>query len=198
MTTDQGTGEVPPGAAPSAVPERSYLGPRVVGGVLLAAGLFLLYEAATAAGDDGFTPEGPWWAPLAVATGWTILAAIYLVRVIVVPARDYPPDLDAEGGLDAEAGVDRGAGVEGEAGAPGHAHWVTPALILGLLVLYALLYQPLGFVLATFAFFVGAARVLGSHHLVRDVLAGAGLALVAYLAFTRLLDVNLPAGVLPL
>jgi putative tricarboxylic transport membrane protein len=163
----------------------------VVGGVLLAAGLFLLYEAATAAGDDGFAPEGPWWAPLAVAAGWTILAAIYLVRVIVVPARDYPPDLDTDVGLD----------VDGEAGAaqaPGHAHWITPGLILGLLVLYALLYQPLGFVLATFAFFVGAARVLGSHHLVRDVLAGAGLALVAYLAFTRLLDVNLPAGVLPL
>jgi len=185
----------PPGAAPRAVPERSYLGPRVVGGVLLAAGLFLLYEAATAAGDDGFAPEGPWWAPLAVAAGWTILAAIYLVRVIVVPARDYPPDLDAEVGLDVEAGVE---GEAGAAPAPRHAHWVTPGLILGLLVLYALLYQPLGFVLATFGFFVGAARVLGSHHLVRDVLAGAGLALAAYLAFTRLLDVNLPAGVLPL
>ncbi|HEU4425095.1 MAG TPA: tripartite tricarboxylate transporter TctB family protein [Pilimelia sp.] len=192
MTTDQGAGEVPPGTAPGAVPEPSYLGPRVVGGVLLASGLFLLYEAVTAAGDDGFALDGPWWAPLAVTAGWTILAAIYLVRVIVVPARDYPPDLDPDVGVDGEAGV------EGEAGAPGHAHWRTPGLVLGLLVLYALLYDPLGFVLATVAFFVGAARVLGSHHLVRDVLAGAGLALAAYLAFTRLLDVNLPAGVLPL
>lgn len=191
MTTDQGTGEVPSGAAPRAVPARSYLGPRVVGGVLLATGLFLLYEAVTAAGDDELTPEGPWWAPVAVAAGWTILAAIYLIRVIVVPARDYPPDLDSDTGIDVD-------GEPGAAPAPGHAHWLTPALILGLLVLYALLYQPLGFVVATLAFFVGAARVLGSHHLVRDVLAGAGLALVAYLAFTRLLDVNLPAGVLPL
>jgi len=190
-----------PGAAQRADPRGpSFIGQRVLGAVLLAVGAFLLYDALTAAGDEGFAAQGPRWAPVAVAAGWTLLAAIYLVRAILVPARDYPPDAEppAAEPPDAQPPAAGSPDAEAAAGAADHAYWLTPALILALLVAYALVYAPLGFVLATVAFFVGAARVLGSRHLVRDLVAGAALAVVAYLAFTRLLDVNLPAGVLPL
>ena len=51
---------------------------------------------------------------------------------------------------------------------------------------------------ASFAFFLGAARILGSRRIVRDVCVALPLVLVVYLGFTRLLEINLPAGVLPL
>ena len=41
-------------------------------------------------------------------------------------------------------------------------------------------------------------RVLGSRSLIRDVIVAVVLPTVVYLAFTRLLDIFLPAGVLPL
>jgi putative tricarboxylic transport membrane protein len=49
-------------------------------------------------------------------------------------------------------------------------------------------------VLATAALLPAGARILGSRHLLRDVLVGLGLALVVYLGFTQVLGVRLPAG----
>jgi putative tricarboxylic transport membrane protein len=40
--------------------------------------------------------------------------------------------------------------------------------------------------------------VLGSRHLLRDVIVGVGVAVVVYLSFTRFLGVRLPPGVLEL
>jgi putative tricarboxylic transport membrane protein len=81
--------------------------------------------------------------------------------------------------------------------------WRTPALLLGVLVAYAfvLKYTVVGYVLATFVFFVVAARLMSSSfkaHWARDVSVAIGLSLGIYLVFTKLLGISLPAGVLPI
>lgn len=51
-----------------------------------------------------------------------------------------------------------------------------------------------GFVVASTLLFWGVALAFGSRRYVRDGLIGLALAVAVYLAFTRLLDLNLPGG----
>jgi putative tricarboxylic transport membrane protein len=69
---------------------------------------------------------------------------------------------------------------------------------VGALVAYLLLLEPLGYVVATTAFFPPVARLLGSRSPLRDVVIGLGLALILYILFTQFLGVDLPAGVTPI
>lgn len=74
-----------------------------------------------------------------------------------------------------------------------------PVLVIAAgLALGAALMKPAGFVLAATLIFVAVALAFGSRYYLRDLLIGLALSLVAYLSFTRLLDLTLPAGVLPL
>lgn len=74
----------------------------------------------------------------------------------------------------------------------------TAALLMATLIGYAYVVIPLGYVLSTALSFVLSARILGSRKVVRDVVAGVVMALVVYFAFTELLSIRLPRGVLPL
>ncbi len=67
-------------------------------------------------------------------------------------------------------------------------------LVAAGLLLDTLLMRPAGFVLASTSLFACVARAFGSRALVRDAVAGALLATAAYLVFTRLLGLDLPAG----
>lgn len=68
------------------------------------------------------------------------------------------------------------------------------ALVLMLLI-YAYLFQPLGFVIATFAFCAALSLMLGAR--VLPALAFSfGIGVFGYLLCTKLLELNLPAGVL--
>ncbi|WP_377308299.1 tripartite tricarboxylate transporter TctB family protein [Phytohabitans flavus] len=75
---------------------------------------------------------------------------------------------------------------------------------MAALVGYALVleYTVVGYVPATAVFFVAAARLLGDRPwrevILRDAVVALALSLVIYVAFTRFLDIQLPAGVLPL
>ena len=68
---------------------------------------------------------------------------------------------------------------------------------MAALLAYAFLLEPIGYPLATAAVFVALARILGSHALVRDVLAGLVLGFGLFTAFTQYLGVSLPAGLTP-
>jgi putative tricarboxylic transport membrane protein len=194
------------GAADHAAPRRSPpIGPRVIGALLLAAGLYLLVGAVQAASEGGLVLDGPRLAPIVVTGGWVVVAAIYLVRQLVTPYADYPP---AAG--DPPAGEPAPAGAPSPAGAPAvsdlrtGARSSTSLMLLVALVGYAfaLKYTVLGYVIATAAFFLVAARLLSTRPLreviLRDALVAIGLSLTIYLAFTRLLDISLPQGVFPL
>ncbi|BAS26263.1 tripartite tricarboxylate transporter TctB family protein [Limnochorda pilosa] len=90
-----------------------------------------------------------------------------------------------------------GPAQEGGASGRGAAvNWGAIAVIGVALLLQLLLIERAGFVLASAALFWGVAFSFGSRRYVRDGLIGLLLALAVYLAFTRLLDLNLPGGIL--
>ena len=72
--------------------------------------------------------------------------------------------------------------------------WVTLGTVAALLAAYVALFEPLGFVLSSAVFLPACAWALGSRSPVRDILAGVGVAVVAYVVFTWLLGLELPEG----
>lgn len=58
-------------------------------------------------------------------------------------------------------------------------------------------FVPLGFVISAATFLVAQARILGSRHLVRDVIAGVVFIVGLYLLFVQFLTIALPKGPLP-
>jgi putative tricarboxylic transport membrane protein len=204
LSTSETEGRV----ATDAARPRAPLGPRLLGAVVLAVGLFLLWQAYDQAGGD-YSPGGPWLAPLVVTAGWVLAAGWYLVRQLVAPelAADPEPATSAvaepAGTATAEptaAAVAEPAEEPATTGeeVDGGVQWLTPALLGAALCGYVFALEPAGFVLASAVFFVVAARILGSRRPLRDVLVGVLLALAVYLGFTYLLTISLPSGVLPI
>ncbi|MGW0432536.1 tripartite tricarboxylate transporter TctB family protein [Micromonospora sp. NPDC003197] len=206
-----------PGTERAAARSRRPLGPLVLGAVMLATGAFLFWYAYHAAGGD-FAPAGPWLAPVVVSGGWLLLALWYLIQQFVSPDHATPPAdsatvedsvpnaaADADDSAPAATTSDDPAS-EATADAddssdpsePERIQWLQPVLLAVALCGYVFALEPVGFVLASAVFFVATARILGSRQLLRDVVIGVPLALVIYLAFTYLLAIQLPSGVLPL
>jgi putative tricarboxylic transport membrane protein len=78
----------------------------------------------------------------------------------------------------------------------GRATWIKLAAILALLIAYALLFEPLGFIIATALFGMTASRLLGAPW-TQAALFGVGMGIGGYLLCAGLLNLNLPAGPLP-
>ncbi|WP_420963925.1 tripartite tricarboxylate transporter TctB family protein [Brucella sp. IR073] len=87
--------------------------------------------------------------------------------------------------------VKPGATVASQEPMPGRAI----ATLSGSLLAYALLFQPLGFVIATTIFMVPIAMIFGARWW-QGAITGAVLAVSSYLLFDRVLEVVLPAGLL--
>ena len=156
---------------------RSFAGPRLAGLVLLAASVAILFAVFAIPGRGGYSSSGPRFVPLIVAIGLILLTAAFLARTWV-----RPDMVLAERSAEEDAAT----------------HWATPALLLVAMVAYALLMEPLGYILSTAAFFVPVARLLGSRSLVRDVVIGLVAGVGLYTAFTQYLGVSLPAGLTPI
>lgn len=152
------------------------LGDLLVSLGVLALGAYFAYGAFAISVSQNYSRVGPRLFPFVVAAGLLLCGALLLVQALrghAAPAEagedvdtDLPPDLVAVAGVGAA------------------------------LVAYLLLLEAAGFVLASAALFWGVALAFGSRHLLRDPLIGLALGLVVYLAFTRLLGLRLPAGVL--
>jgi putative tricarboxylic transport membrane protein len=156
---------------------RSFAGPRLAGLVLLAASLAILLAVFEIPGRGGYSSSGPRFVPLIVAIGLIALTGAFLARTWV------RPDIEL-----AERSAEEDAAT----------HWATPALLLVAMVAYALLMEPLGYILSTAAFFVPVARLLGSRSLLRDVVIGLVAGVGLFTAFTQYLGVSLPAGLTPI
>ena len=74
--------------------------------------------------------------------------------------------------------------------------WPTVGMLVASLVVYLLLIERAGFVIASALLFFGATFAMGSRRIVRDLAIGFALSLTIYLVFTRALDLRLPVGVL--
>lgn len=119
----------------------------------------------------GLDPAGPRFFPLLVTGAWLVLSVAYLFEGLRA-SKQAPKESDRS--------------------------WFEPVAVSVLLVLYAVLVVPLGYLIATALLFFAAARVLGSRQVVRDVIVSVVLAVVVYVAFTQFLDISLPGGVLGL
>ena len=134
--------------------------------------------------DDGDPqPGGLRGRPVRASSRWSsgssssILAVLFLARTLV------RPDIElAERAAREQRSTD----------------WAPPALVVAALLAYALLMEPLGYVVATTLFFPVVARILGSRAPVRDVIVGLVLGAVLYVAFTQFLGIDLPAGLTPI
>src|SRR5215203_4114600 len=118
---------------------------------------------------DGWQASGPRLAPAVSAAGLVLLAAAFLVW----PGADLAEYVAA-----ASEGTD----------------WPTPALLVALLVGYALSMETLGYALATAIFYWLATWLLGSRSPVRDVVIGVLIGVITSYAFSQWLNVQLPNG----
>lgn len=153
----------------------SLLGLRIAGFALLGLAAVATYGTFQISRAAGYSVVGPAVIPLAVSVMLIGLSLVFIVRTTVIPDRDLFEHARAE-----EAAT----------------HWPSALSLGALLVAYAVALGPLGYIPATALFLPVGAWLLGSRHLVRDVVIGLSLALVIYFSFTALLGLRLPAGVL--
>jgi putative tricarboxylic transport membrane protein len=141
--------------------------------MLIGGGLFLLYHAFQIRPAAGFIVVGPEVFPIIVSLWLLGTGVILLLRTTLIPDWDMAYQ-NAEEGLTT--------------------HWPTVWAVGGLLVIYAMLLAPLGYILATAVFVPACARALGSRSFVRDAAVGLIVALVIYLFFTEVLEIRLPTA----
>ena len=142
---------------------------------LLALGAFVLVESGSIGGEQGYGGVGPRAFPYVVGVGLAASALTLLWHALAGGWRSMPDD---------------GA-------APADPDWRAFAMISAGLVLQMVLSGRAGFIVAGVVMFMLVARGFGSKQLLRDVIVAVILVTLAYLTFTRLLGLSLPAGVLP-
>lgn len=145
---------------------------------VLALGGYFLQGAFKVRLLSGYDRVGPRFFPYLVAGGLLLCGTLLLVQAL----RGHGASPEATEDVDTQAPAD----------------W-KPVLVLSVALLAdILLIERLGFVLSSTLLFWGVCLGFGSRRYLRDISSGLVLALTAYLTFTRLLDLNLPAGILPL
>jgi putative tricarboxylic transport membrane protein len=77
-----------------------------------------------------------------------------------------------------------------------HTEWVSLAFILVGFAIEIALIKPLGFILSSALLFLCVSIGFGSRNYVRDVIVALLLSSAAYFTFTKLLNLQLPAGIL--
>lgn len=168
---DDGT---PDAEAPAEeIPAGSPVAPVVVGVIVLAVGVLLVWQAWLVPGDLG--PQGPRFLPVFLAIVWILLAAAYLAGAVTGLAR-------RSGGVAAER----------------FDHlWRVLALVVTLIV-YAYVLDFVGYMISTSVLVAVSAAILGSRNHVRDAVVAVGLTVAVYFLFTRGLNIYLPTGLLPI
>jgi putative tricarboxylic transport membrane protein len=153
----------------------SLVGPRIIAGLLIAGGAFLIYHSFQIGATHGYSVVGPSIAPIAVSVCLLALGVIFALRTTVLLDEDLASSAGAEEAI---------------------THWPTVLLLAVLLVGYAVALAPLGYIVATALLLPISSRILGSTHPLRDAVIAVGLALVIYFGFTAFLGIRLPQGIL--
>jgi len=147
----------------------------------LGAGLFVVLLGLVTLYAAWAIPESPLYAQVGAKPIPTLVGAILVILGLALSATAL------RGGWS--------GGLEEEMAAP-PVNWRALALLgAGLLVQIALI-DALGFVVAATIQYVLVCAAFGSRRPLRDLAIGAAVTLGAYLAFSRLLGVNIGAGVL--
>jgi putative tricarboxylic transport membrane protein len=150
----------------------SSVAPIVFGVLVLAVGVVLLWQAWRVPGE--LDPQGPRFLPVALATGWILLAIAYLASAIAALA---------------------GRRVDMAAQRLDHLPRVLALVVT--LVAYAYLLEYAGYLISTSALFAVCATILGNTHHIRAAIVAVALTVAVYFLFTQGLNIHLPTGVLP-
>lgn len=145
-------------------------------GSLLALGLVVLYDTYNMEVPPGSGTVGPQIFPYLIS-GFTIILAISLAIQVL------------RGNLGQPEGTEFGDVVE-------RTDYKTLALVAGSMLTYPLLVESAGFVVASVVAFFGVSYAFGSKKLLKNFLIALIFSLVVYVTFTKLLSVELPAGIL--
>lgn len=140
---------------------------RLLGAVCVVASAAMAWTAQDYAAAISYEPVGPRAFPLLLATGLALCGLWLVLRPT--------------------------AGAEAFRGVP----WKTTALCATAVLFYALLFEWLGFVLATALMAVPVGMAFGGSWR-QSLTGGASLGLVLFLLFDKLFDVVLPTGLLSL
>ncbi len=142
---------------------------------LLAIGLFVLIDSGNIPQGQNYGGVGPRLFPYLVGCGLAACGGLLAWRALSGGWRNMPADQTAHAAPDWPAFV---------------------TISTGIVVQMALI-GSVGFILAGVALFTLVARGFRSLRFARDAVLGIVLATIAYLIFTRLLSLSLPAGWLP-
>lgn len=145
-------------------------------GLLLALGIFILVDTTTIPVPKASSGVGPRFMPFAVGALLS-LAAVFVVINILRGGHASPEESEL---------VDPSLPV----------NWRRTAGMIGSVIAFALLLDPLGYVIAAAVTFFAIATTLGSRHYARTAVGALLLSVAIYLAFTRGLGIFLPPGLL--
>jgi putative tricarboxylic transport membrane protein len=165
----------------------------VVSGLVVAgAGVLLL---ASAQGIEDAVRPAPGLGPATLPTVLSILLILAgLVLAVIGLRRRRVANMAADPRRIGEAG----AGAEDELVAPAEppVPWRRLAVVVALFIGYALIFIPLGYMLATAIYLAVMVTVIDRSRWKRKLIFAVVFAVVVYYGFTELLSVQLPAGVL--
>ena len=125
---------------------------------------------------------GPAVFPKAVGFLMLLISVIYLVQQMR--------------GITKEADEKRAAIIGAEDKVEHKADLKTMSIMILIMIAYAFLFNVLGYAVSSFLAFMAGVLVLDRKHLVRDIIIGLIGSFGLYFAFTLLLKVQLPAGIL--
>ncbi len=139
---------------------------------LFAIGLFVLIDSGNIPQGQNYGGVGPRLFPYVVGSGLVLCGGLLAWRALSGGWRNMREDQTAHAAPD----------------------WRAFATISAAIVVQMVLIGWAGFILAGVALFTLVARGFGSLRFARDLVLGVVLTTVAYLTFTRLLSLSLPAG----
>jgi putative tricarboxylic transport membrane protein len=142
-----------------------------LGGLLVALAAFVLWQLEAIPADGGYSAVGPRFTPMLIGIGLAVVGVVLLVQALA-------------------------GGWKGLEGTEPAEPFFAPAFawIAGGLGLHMAVIGVVGFTLAATLLFAMVARGFGSRRLVRNAAIGFVLAACIFLLFTRVLNLQLPAG----
>lgn len=151
-----------------------------------AGGLFLLIASFRIAEPARSSPGlGPSVLPTVVSAGLILCGLILILTAL--RGKDTNQGVEAELLSEEEADL-----IEEQESVP----WLNFGVILGLMVLYAMVFIPLGFILSTTIFLTAVTTFVHPATWLRNLIFAAALSTGAFYLFREVLSVILPAGVL--
>ncbi|GGU21961.1 tripartite tricarboxylate transporter TctB family protein [Nocardioides albus] len=156
----------------------------VLAGLILAFAIYLTVGIITMTVPDGAEPPGPKFFPIILAVACYALAVMLTVHYVRRP--EAPADTDGVETIEEPEGVRHKSFTD----------WRTLGLTMAGFLAFALLLDPIGWILAAALMFWVIAWAMGSGSPLKDVAVALVLSCAVQVAFSAGLGLHLPAGIL--